>query len=365
MSTSRHEVARLLDANANRAREALRVLEDAARFLLDDAELSEALKRARHDLRDALERLPDGWLEANRDTPGDVGVQISVEAERERTDANAVIIAAGKRLSEALRSLEEYGKTVDPEFGAAIEAIRYRGYALESALQARFGSGRRAQWTVCVLVSERLCTKRSWLETVEAAIAGGADCIQLREKDLPDGKLLGRATAVVNTCHDAGVAAIINDRPDLALLARADGVHLGQTDLPAGHVRRLAGRRLIVGVSTANLVQAEAARRSGADYCGVGPMFATTTKEKPVLAGPEYLREFIEKIPLPHLAIGGINESNIERLVEAGVEGVAVSSAVCGADDPEAVTRSIRESIERGRARRRPSTAAEPDAPGA
>ncbi len=333
--------ARIIDANANRAREAMRVMEDHARFVLNDDALSTKLKALRHDLRSALELLPAGWIEANRDTPGDVGTSINTENEQVRQSENDVVIAAGKRLSESLRSLEEFGKIVSPEFGQQVESLRYRGYAIEQDGLQRMGAvGGCPQWKLCVLITESLC-QLPWLDVVDAALRGGADCIQLREKNLPEGKLLGRAQAIVDRCQDAGAASIINDRPDIALMVGATGVHVGQTDLPVRHIRKIAGRSLVVGVSTSNLTQAEAAILSGADYIGVGPMFATTTKDKPTIAGPEYAKACIAKFDLPHLAIGGIDESNIATVVQSGVQGIAVSSAVCASDNPEQVVYSL------------------------
>src|SRR5262249_3445094 len=134
-----------------------------------------------------------------------------------------------------------------------------------------------------------------------------------------------------------GVRVIVNDRVDLALLSGADGVHLGQSDLPVAEARRLAGARLLIGVSTANLDEARSAARQGADYCGVGPMFPTTTKDKPRISGPPYLREYLAapvSARVPHLAIGGIAPGNVSDLVSAGCRGIAVSGSVCGATDP-------------------------------
>jgi thiamine-phosphate pyrophosphorylase len=175
--------------------------------------------------------------------------------------------------------------------------------------------------------------------------------VQLREKALEGGELLARARRLVEIVREvrgeerAGLpAVVVNDRPDVALLAGADGVHLGQTDLPIAEVRRLAGFRLLVGVSTANLEQARAAVRGGADYCGVGPMFATRTKDKPVLSGPEYLRGYVGDPATslrPHLAIGGITPENVGRLYEVGCRGIAVSAVVCGAEDPAGVCRAL------------------------
>ncbi|MEX2214359.1 MAG: thiamine phosphate synthase [Phycisphaeraceae bacterium] len=340
-------VLRILDANANRAREALRVMEEAARFILDDEKLMRRLKELRHDLATTMCGVPG--LEANRDTTGDVGTTVSTPTEQSRESVVDVAIAAGKRLSEALRSIEEYGKTlgdrVGPSgFASAIEKLRYRGYILEQNLTQALGTGRARQWRLCVLLTESLCTQRSWKDVLAAALDGGADCIQLREKELDAGWLMERASFIVEQCRSRA-SVIINDRPDIALLSGADGVHLGQTDLSVAHVRRLAGKQLLIGVSTSNLSQAKRALAEGADYCGVGPMFATTTKHKPVLAGPDYLRQYLEWNRLPHLAIGGITAENLPELVAAGVQGIAVSSSVCGAADPAAVVRKMLEHL--------------------
>ena len=337
-------VLRILDANANRAREALRVMEEAARFLLGDADLSAALKSLRHDLASALASVEG--LETSRDTPRDVGTRIHTETEWQRSTAADVVIAAGKRLSEALRSIEEYGKTLglpDPptQFPATIQNLRYRGYELEQRLDRALATGRSRQWRLCVLLTESLCKPRSWTEVLDAAIDAGTDCIQLREKQLDSGPLLDRAASVVERCHRQGVSVIINDRPDVALVCGADGVHLGQTDLPPGEVRRIVGHQLLIGVSTSNLEQARRARTGGADYCGVGPMFPTTTKHKDVIVGPDYLRQYIDWDGLPHLAIGGITPDNIATLAAAGGRGVAASSCVCGADDPSSAVREL------------------------
>jgi thiamine-phosphate pyrophosphorylase len=341
-------VLRIIDANANRAREALRVMEEAARFILNDEPLCRSLKGLRHDFSQTIAGVPG--LEASRDTPGDVGASISTVSEQSRGSAAEVVIAAGKRLSESLRAIEEYGKTLGDSIGAAgfasvIERLRYAGYDIEQRLNRAMGSGLRKQWRLCVLLTDALCKNesdpaRSWRSVLEHALDAGADCIQLREKSMDAGWLLERAKQVVSI--SAGRASvIINDRPDVALLAGANGVHLGQTDLPCAEVRRIVGRQLIVGVSASNLEQAKRAMQDGADYCGVGPMFATTTKHKDVIVGPAYLREYLAWDGLPHLAIGGITPSNVGELRTAGARGIAVSSAVCAAKDPGAAAHAL------------------------
>ncbi|MBM4109558.1 MAG: thiamine phosphate synthase [Phycisphaerae bacterium] len=347
--------ARMADANLNRAREGLRVMEDLARFGLDDDTLGATLKSIRHGLGEAADSLASeggvdrGLRLAWRDTPGDVGRVVKTEAELVRAGAGAVVAAAAGRASEALRVLEECAKTLGaPRAAADFERLRYRLYDAERSLTLACGTGRARQWRLCVLISERLCAHHAWERVAERAIRGGADCLQLREKSLPDAELLRRAQRLAAIARAGGAASIINDRPDVALLAGADGVHAGPDDLPPDHVRRLAGSRLLVGATTDRLERARGAIRAGADYCGIGPIFASRTKPGVRPAGVEYLREYLGD-PLgaqrPHLAIGGITPERVPELVRAGCRGVAVSGAVCGSPDPRGASEALLESI--------------------
>jgi len=331
--------ARIIDANANRAREAMRVMEDAARFTLDDRRLSGQLKQLRHDFAAALRGLGD--LSRHRDTPGDVGTSLTTETERARGSVAEIVTAAGKRLGEALRCCEEYGKLIDVDFAAAVKQLRYRAYTIEQQLADRLQPVAVRQWRLCVLITESLCEHHDWLDVAQASIDGGADCLQLREKNLDAGELLDRAGRLVELAESAGATIIVNDRPDIALAAGCHGVHVGQHDLPIDAVRKIARRQLLVGTSTHNMTEARRAVRDGVDYCGVGAMFATTTKQRRP-AGLKYLQKFVERYPeMPHLAIGGINASNVQQVIDAGARGVAVSSAVCAAKAPKRVVRGL------------------------
>ncbi len=342
---------RMIDASANRAREALRVMEDVARFVLDDADLSASLKNIRHDLGVALgDTANAGALLAARDTPGDVGTAISTPGEYRRENMGSVAAAAAKRLTEALRSIEECLK-IGPDGGGAkaIEALRYRAYDVEKRLLLALGTGRARQWKLCVLITEPLC-ELPWEEVVHQAIEGGADCLQLREKSLSDAALLRRARRLVAITREMSreVSVVINDRPDIAILSGADGVHVGQEDLPIEEIRKLAGFSLLIGISTGSIDRALAAARAGADTCGVGPMFQTTTKDKPTLAGPAYLREYLANpatARVPHLAIGGITPENIAQLAAVGCQGVAVSAAVIKKQRPAVACRALRDGL--------------------
>jgi thiamine-phosphate pyrophosphorylase len=335
-------ILRLLDANANRAREALRVLEDYARFVLNDEGTCETLKVIRHELTSSLRDVLPGAI-LHRDTLGDVGTGIETKTEFVRASMADVVIAAGKRLGEALRAVEEYLKTVDPDDASTVESLRYRFYDVEKriALTLRAGSSRFADVRLYVLITESACN-RKWLETAEQALLGGADCLQLREKDLDSGELLRRAELLVQACHRHGALCIINDRPDIAILAKADGVHVGQGDLPAHQVRQLVGPEMIVGVSTHNLDHARQAVLDGADYIGVGPIYRSPTKPRDFLPGLDYAREIAKQVTIPAIGIAGITGENVDEVLSTGLRAVAVTAAVTQAADPRAATAALK-----------------------
>jgi thiamine-phosphate pyrophosphorylase len=338
------QVLRILDANANRAREALRVMEDYTRFVLDDDALCGALKQLRHDL--AAATAPWGAAAMlQRDTPGDVGTATKTVSESVREDLAAVVIAAGKRLGEALRTIEEYLKTVSRADAGLVEGIRYRFYDLEQRIARTLRpTGCFARVGLYVLITESIC-KRPWLEVARAAIAGGADCLQLREKNLDSGELLRRASALVALCREHAVLCIINDRPDIALLSNADGLHVGQTDLPAIEARKILGPDKILGVSTHDIEQAKQAILDGADYIGVGPVFRSSTKTREILPGLDFARQAAEKVGIPAVAIAGITLENVDEVLATGVGAIAVTAAVVNSDDPEAAARGLKERI--------------------
>lgn len=344
---------RIIDANANRAREALRVLEDLARFSLNDADLSGGLKGLRHDLVGAIGSLgiPDSELLLSRDTERDVGTGISTPSELSRPDLVSIARANAARLTEALRSMEEAAKGLGAASGA-FEGARYRAYVLEQRLVAALGRPSVPAVRLCVLITESLCV-RPWTEVVEASLAGGCNMVQLREKSLSDRELLRRARLLVEICRRRSPAALvfINDRADIAVLSDADGVHVGPEDMLPADARGVLGPRRLLGVSTDTVERARAAAGAGgaggawgADLCGVGPMFETSTKAKPVTLGPAYLSAYLADpvaSGVPHLAIGGITPENLPELVARGCTGIAVSSVVCGSRDPEAVCREL------------------------
>ena len=210
----------------------------------------------------------------------------------------------------------------------------------------------RPDWRVYVIADASRDRGRSHLEIAEAAIRGGATAIQLRMKDEPARLMVETARRLATLCQTAGVTFIVNDRVDVAMIVEADGVHVGQDDLPAEDVRRLLGRGVLLGVSAATVQEARAAERAGADYLGVGAIYATATKaDAGAPVGLARIRELRRAVGLPLVAIGGITADNAAQVIAAGAQGVAVVSAVTTAEDMAAAARLIRREVDGARER--------------
>lgn len=204
-----------------------------------------------------------------------------------------------------------------------------------------------------VILDRSASRGRDLEEILDATIAGGCRLIQLREKEWPSGRLLPLAERLRDRCHRAGVTFIVNDRVDLALAVGADGVHLGQDDLPVRAARPLLRPGMVLGRSTHSVAQAREAQSDGADYIAVGSMFPTQTKPDFELVGPELVRAVRPVTRAPLIGIGGITRGNVAQVIRAGADGVAVISAVCGASDPAAATREFLAAISAERDLRR------------
>lgn len=344
-------ILRMIDANLNRTREGLRVMEDCARFGIDDAQLSERLKIARHALRTATEALPiqPDALVASRDTGGDVGTEITTSNEQSRVGMRDLVSAASKRATEALRVIEESVKALGHP-SAPFESIRYAIYDIERDLILALHPP-CPQWALCVLITRDLCTHHTPERVAELVAEGGASCIQIREKSMPDAQMLEHAGSLTRRAQELGMHVMINDRVHIAKLVGADGVHLGQDDLPIRDARALLGTRFWIGRTCPTIGHAIEAIDQGADTCGLGPVFPSTTKSKPSLAGIELIESYLTNSSTrqtPMLAISGISPGNIDQLRAINCPGVAVSSAICSSEDPLGATRAIVHTI-RGR----------------
>lgn len=340
-TTEHMDTARILDACANRAREGLRVIEDYCRFALDDTFLSRTLKECRHELTTALSELAPSLLLEARETQHDVGTELTTPSEQTRASLREVVQANLKRLQESLRSLEEYGKVRSAELGQTLEQLRYRIYTLERALLLGATARQRLHGSrlYVLLTGSKCVASLDWI--IAEAAAGGARIVQLREKDKSDRKLLERARQVRQWTREAGVLFIVNDRPDIARLVEADGVHLGQDDLPVKEARRILGPDALIGVSTHNMEQLRQAILDGASYVGAGPTFPSGTKDFAELAGLEFVYQAMAETTLPAFVIGGVSLETIGAAVAAGARRIAVSAAIATADDPRSVAANL------------------------
>jgi thiamine-phosphate pyrophosphorylase len=328
---------RIVDANFNRALEALRVVEDTLRFALERGDLVEEVKSLRRELGRTL-LLFQRKIVAARDVLGDVGIE-KKGALRHR-NIREVFFANSSRVKEALRVLEEYLRLIDTESSRNVAKLRYRFYEVErSAAFSLLPQKRLADALLYVIVSSD--APRGAVETAYLAARGGADIIQLREKTLPDIEVIRIARKIRKNCDASSTLFIVNDRPDIAACVGADGVHLGQDDMPVRQAKGVIGADAIIGVSVHSATQAREAQREGADYLGVGAIFPTQTKTKLLVRGLELLKS-LNEIRIPWFAVGGIDLKNLPEVISAGARRVAISSYICNSPDPEKAARRMK-----------------------
>jgi len=315
---------RIIDANLNRGTEALRVLEEISRFVLNDAEISKELKYIRHQLNNLQEGDYDRLLAA-RDTENDVGT--AIQNPDKRAGIETIFKANMKRLQQVLRVLEEY---------AGVENLRYKTYTLEKVMWEKLKSdkGLFSRHLYLVTDSGQFNSDNEFLDAVASALKGGVDMVQLREKNSPANRIIELGRKIKLLCAEYNALFIINDRVDIAYILEADGVHLGQDDIDVASARKILGSSAIIGVSTHAPEQALKAVEDNADYIGVGPVFTTPTKPGRQSVGLEYVKWANKNINIPAFAIGGIDLTNVQEVVKA-IARIAVVRAIINAPSPE------------------------------
>jgi thiamine-phosphate pyrophosphorylase len=336
------KIRRILDANLDRAREGLRIVEEWCRFGLDDRPLTAECK----DLRQELARWHTEDIRSSRQTDSDVGTAITHDREMVREDLRSVLQANFCRVQEALRVLEEYGKLGWEELSVGCKQLRYRTYILESKVLGKEESSSAAsRREIIATASLYLVTSPHdrLLSVVEAALAGGLSIVQYRDKNADDKERLVLAKALRELCSRWQALFIVNDRIDIAAAVDADGVHLGQQDMPIQLAKQILGNDKIVGRSTTNPAEMQAAIAEKADYIGVGPVYETPTKAGKPAAGLDYVRYAKENATIPWFAIGGIDADNIGEVIAAGGRQVAVVRAIVNATDPQSVTQILQQ----------------------
>jgi thiamine-phosphate pyrophosphorylase len=341
---------RIIDANLDRTGEGLRLLEDIARFQLDDAGLTRQLKDMRHELATTNPSLGRQLLEARR-ADADIGRDMRAGGQAGHRDLEAAISANAKRVQQSLRVLEELARTADIDLDTErYQQARFTLYTLERQLISKLLRRDKIE-RVCglyVVVDTASLGSLRHADVARQAIEGGASVIQLRDEVSPKKDLLTIARALGEICREKDTLFIVNDSLDIALAAAADGLHLGQDDLPAEAARRLLPINKLLGVSVTDASQAERAQADGADYVAAGAIYATGTKKGVSVIGLEQLTAIKKAVSIPVVAIGGIDSDNAPTVMAAGADAVAVISAVLGADSPRQAAAQIVKSLEAG-----------------
>lgn len=340
-------IYRIIDANFNRAREGLRIAEEFCRFALNNEPLSGRCKQLRHQLSSAVSRLDMQRLITARDTENDIGCGIDVANQMKRGGFEDCVTAGFARTTEALRVLAEAAATIGAATAGTFEQLRYDCYALEKDIVLfGFSALRFRKVRLYGIITVESCPDA--MAVAKAAAENGADCLQLRSKKTTDADFLALAKSLVDLCKHHNVISIINDRVDIAVAAQADGVHLGQDDLPLEEVRKCQLRPLIMGISTHSMDELTKAIEQMPHYVGLGSVFSTDTKQQVKVAGLEYIAkaiQFLKDKPVEAVAIGGINPETIEKVLQTGARRIAVSSCICKAENPGQVCRKLKQKI--------------------
>lgn len=322
-------VKRIIDANLNRAKEGLRVVEEYTRFIMNNSSLSAELKVMRHEVTKVFSQQELKEITSFRDSINDIGAYDD-ESKGMKGSAFEVAAANMKRVEESFRTLEEYLKCSDARTSQRFKKLRFGMYTLEKALFLPLKRLRTS--SLYIILTESMCS-HGLEDTVKMVLDGGADIIQLREKGDKAKRILSLARKVKKIMQNYDALFVINDRPDIARCARAHGVHGGQNDLPVKKMREVypAG---FIGRSTHSARQVGTALKDGTDYIGIGPVYATPTKKGRPAIGTAEMRKMIKKADIPYFVIGGIDRKTAPVVREKGARAIAVCRAVIAADDP-------------------------------
>lgn len=315
------------------------MVEDVARMHKQDANLARQLKQLRHQLTQALATIDSASLLQARDPASDVGTNISTTTEYQRSDWDAMIRSNFSRVLQSLRTIEEYSKFLadtcdgDTTIARQLEQLRYQTYELEKAVCNTLDSRSQLQDVWMYVLTDARQNMEDFVSLVRSLIQADVCLIQLRDKNLDDRELIRRGRLLTELTRNVRTRWIMNDRPDVALLSNADGVHVGQEDLSVHEARQILGPGKLIGVSTHDIDQARAAERAGANYIGIGPVFPSGTKSFNNFVSADVISQVVKEISIPAFAIGGIDDNNIDQLAQLGVTRVAVSKSVVDSGD--------------------------------
>ena len=324
-------IFQIIDANLDRAREGLRVLEDWARFGLGENDYVIKIK----NFRQILGKNHKEIYKQTRNYIEDQSKGISHQEQLNRKTPEKIISSNAGRVQEALRVVEEFSRLHNYELSKIASEIRYEIYSLEIELLSLSKCKKLKE----ILNRNNLYVitdqKENLLEVIEEILIAGVKIIQHRFKTGTDKDLLQEAIQIQNLCKRYNALFIINDRVDIALASNADGIHLGQDDLDLNTARKLLGYSKIIGISANNEIDISNAIKKGCDYIGIGPVFATETKKNKKPIGIEKIKTLTKDINIPWFAIGGITKNKISYLKSNGLKKVALISQIMNSEDPK------------------------------
>lgn len=320
---------RIIDANINRVAEGIRVLDDIARFVYENEDMTSKLRELRHKVRKSYRNIN---LLQSRDVSNDIGYNISINSILDnKNNIEQVIEGNFKRVQEGLRSIEETLKLVgEYEVSKVYEALRYNSYLLEKEFIPKKNI---INTDIYAITGEAFSNGRDTITIVKEMIKADIKVIQYREKEKNKKDKLEQCQLIRKLTKENDVTFIVNDDIDVALAVKADGVHIGRDDMPIEYVRKIA-KDMIIGCSTHNPSQALEAVEQGADYIGVGPIYHTKTKQNVEQSdGLDYLKWVSQNLNIPYVAIGGIHLSNIKEVQCHGGKCFAMISEIVSADN--------------------------------
>ncbi len=334
-------VEQLIDANLDRAREGLRVIEDWCRFGISRKDFVITIK----DWRQRLGMCHKKKYKQARFTKKDAGLGLKHPSQLERIEPWEIITANCARVQEALRVIEEFSRNSDHRLAETASIIRYGLYEIEKEIlntDIRTNRLRKLSESKLCLITE---PQSNLNEKVTSALEAGVKMVQYRHKEATHRERFNEAKEIAELCRKFKALFIVNDHIDIALAVDADGVHLGQTDMPIAIARKLLGSEKLIGKSTHSLQDIYKAESEGPDYMGFGPIFSTKTKANLEPLGLQLLQEASRMARLPFFAIGGINNANLQEVLNQGAKRVAVISAIMRTENPVLTTQKLLSSL--------------------
>ena len=314
---------RIIDVNLNRLDESLKLIEDIIRFHLEDKVTISEIRNIRRDFLTIKRSLPLTQIVGSRRSFQDLGRKAKFDFGGKK-NCSGLLLSGFSRAKESSRIIEETLKTKDIRLSNKVKEIRFKIYDLERKIivycEKKFNPYLHA------IIDEQYIRSLDLQKFVRTLVNSGATMIQFRAKTMTDRAFLRTARQIRKTIDIPQVKFIINNRLDIALSCAADGVHLGQKDMPVDAARKIAGDMFIIGASANNLAEAKRAERLGADYLGVGAIFLTETKKGARKCSVGTLRSIAQHVTIPVIAIGGINDHNYRTVLRAGAAGIAVAS---------------------------------------